>query len=261
MWPIVEGKVSCAQGLGVVTGPDCDTLYLTDLFTYRKVDGLTGKITTISRMHSATPPHIHYPFTFSVDEQSVMLTSWFTGTVQEIDRLKNKTKKTLTGFKAPSHAVKMDDGSLLVAEISTGNLIKVTDNGQTIVAKGFAAPTYIAIGRNKVAYATEYVTGNVVRVDLETGRKKTIAQLDRPEGMAISGNGKLIVVETDTGQLVKIDPFTGTVRPLVINLAVGFPAYPGGPPPPFIAGVAISRTGAIYVSGDLENVIYKILLK
>ena len=48
----------------------------------------------------------------------------------------------------------------------------------------------------------------------------------------------------------------------VINLAVGFPGFfEGGPSPGFLTGVAASESGAIYVTGDLENVIYKITTK
>jgi DNA-binding beta-propeller fold protein YncE len=79
-----------------------------------------------------------------------------------------------------------------------------------------------------------------------------------PEGIAVFPNGKLAVVETGTRQLLKIDPASGAMAPLVINLPVGFPSYPGGLPPYLITGVAISESGSIYVTGDMENVLYKI---
>jgi DNA-binding beta-propeller fold protein YncE len=79
-----------------------------------------------------------------------------------------------------------------------------------------------------------------------------------PEGIAVFPDGKLAVVETGTRQLLKVDPVSGVMTPMVINLPVGFPAYPGGLPPYLITGVAISDSGNIYVTGDLENVLYKI---
>jgi len=258
---VVEGKLSCAQGVAVTTGADGDTLYLTDLFSYRKVDGFTGEVTTVTRMHTAGS-HLEYPFTVSVKDKSVILTSWFTGTVQEIDRLTNHSKRMLHGFKAPSHALMMDEGSFIVAEIATGNLLKVTGEegkDRVVIAKGLIVPTYLAPAGPDAVYVTEAMAGTVARIDLKSGEKKVVASgLKMPEGVSVHPDGKLVVVETGTRQLVEIDPVSGAITPLVINLAVGFPSYPGGPPPHFITGVAVSESGTIYVTGDLENVVYKI---
>jgi len=106
---------------------------------------------------------------------------------------------------------------------------------------------------------TEAMAGTVSRIDLSTGEKKVVASgLRMPEGIAVFPDGKLAVVETGTRQLLKIDPTSGAITPLVKNLAVGFPSYPGGLPPYLITGVAVSDSGTIYVTGDLENVLYKI---
>jgi hypothetical protein len=68
-----------------------------------------------------------------------------------------------------------------------------------------------------------------------------------------------VVVETGTAQLVQIDPVSGAITTLVNNLAVGYPL--GSPPPGLVTGVAVSDSGVIYVTGDIENVLYKIRLK
>ena len=118
--------------------------------------------------------------------------------------------------------------------------------------------TDIWLGPTRIVQ-TEAMAGTVSRIDLSTGEKKVIASgLRMPEGIAVFPDGKLAVVETGTRQLLKIDPAAGVMTPLVINLPVGFPSYPGGLPPYLITGVAISESGTIYVTGDLENVLYKI---
>jgi hypothetical protein len=58
---------------------------------------------------------------------------------------------------------------------------------------------------------------------------------------------------------VLIDPASGAIKPLAMGLAVGYP--PGGPPPGMLTGLAVSKAGAIYIAGDIENVIYKIMPK
>lgn len=82
-----------------------------------------------------------------------------------------------------------------------------------------------------------------------------------PEGISVFPDNKLAVVETGARRLLKIDPESGAIQPLVINLPVGFSSYPGGLPPYLITGVAISDLATIYVTGDLENVLYEIAPK
>ena len=258
---VVEGKLACAQGVAVSNDPTGDTLYLANSFSYLKVDGFTGDTISGIRMHTEGK-HLEYPNTASVHGDSVLLTSWFTGTVQEIDRKTDETKRMPHGFKAPSHALLMDDGSIIVAEIGTGSLLKITDQEgkeRTVVAKDLIVPIYLAPAGPDGVYVTEAMAGTVSRIDLRNGEKKVVASgLMMPEGIAVFPNGKLAVVETGTRQLLKIDPASGAMTPLVINLPVGFPSYPGGLPPYLITGVAISESGSIYVTGDMENVLYKI---
>lgn len=258
---IVEGKLACAQGVAVSSDPSGDTLYLASSFSYLKMDGFSGDTISGIRMHTAGK-HLEYPNTASVHGDSVLLTSWFTGVVQEIDRKTDKTKRMPHGFKAPSHALMMDDGSIIVAEIGTGSLVKVIDpegKERAVVAKDLITPIYLAPAGPNAVYVTEAMAGIISRVDLSTGEKKVVASgLRMPEGIAVFPDGKLAVVEAGTRQLLKLDPASGMATPLVINLAVGFPSYPGGLPPYLITGVAVSDTGTIYVTGDIENVLYKI---
>ena len=258
---VVEGKLACAQGVAVSSDPTGDILYLANSFSYLKLDGFTGDTISGIRMHTAEK-HLEYPNTASVHGDSVLLTSWFTGTVQEIDRKTDETKRMPHGFKAPSHALLMDDGSIIVAEIGTGSLLKITDQEgkeRTVVAKDLIVPIYLAPAGPDGVYVTEAMAGTVSRINLSNGEKKVVASgLMMPEGIAVFPDGKLAVVETGTRQLLKIDPASGVIAPLVINLPVGFPSYPGGLPPYLITGVAISESGSIYVTGDLENVLYKI---
>lgn len=261
---IVEGKLACAGGVAVATGADGDTVYLTDVFSYKKVDGFTGEVTALKSSH-AEGSHIEYPITISLHDNSAILTSWFTGTVQEIDRLTNHSKRIIHGLAAPSHALMMDDGSLIVAEIATGNLLRVTgEEGKerAVIAKGLAVPSSLALAGNDAVFVTEVMTGTVARIDLNTGDKKIIASgLKMPEGVGVLPDGKLVVVESGTRQLVQIDPASGAITPMVLNLAVGFPTFPGGIPQGVLTGVAVSDSGAIYVTGDIENVLYKIMPK
>jgi DNA-binding beta-propeller fold protein YncE len=243
-----EGRLARAQGVAVTNDPNGDILYLANSFSYIKVDGLSGETISDIRMFTAGK-QLEYPNTVSIHGDSVLLTSWFSGTVQEIDRKTDETKRMLHGLKAPGYALLMDDGSIIVAEIGTGSLLKIIDQegkNRTVIAKDLIVPIYLAPAGPDGVYVTEAMAGTVSRIDLRNGEKKVIAAgLKMPEGISVFPDSKLAVVETGTRRLLKINPESGAIHPLVTNLPVGFPPYPGGLPPYMITGVAISESGTI----------------
>ena len=80
-----------------------------DVFGLREVNPNPGDVLDVFRMHSATA-EMECPFAVGVSTQQFALASWFTGTVQLIDRA---TVETIHGLKAPFHALPMEDGSVL----------------------------------------------------------------------------------------------------------------------------------------------------
>ena len=59
-------------------------------------------------------------------------------------------------------------------------------------------------------------------------------------------------------RVVAIDPATGAKTVIASNLDIGLPPYPGGPPALVPTGVAVGRSGAVYVSSDIRNALYKL---
>lgn len=257
---VVEGALSCATGVAVASGEDGDTLYVVDIFSYKKVDGFTGGVTMLMSS-SAEGSDIAYSSNISVNKDKVLLIG-STG-VQVKDRTANRTEKMIGGLRGPGHALMMDDGSILVTEMATGKLLKVVGDSAekaTVVAEKLVTPGYLAWAGEDAVYVTEVMAGVVSRIELATGQEKVIASgLRTPKGMGVMPDGKLAVVEAGTRQVVLIDPASGAIKPVATGLAVGYP--PGGPPPGRLTGLAVSKSGAIYVAGDIENVIYKIMPK
>lgn len=80
-----------------------------------------------------------------------------------------------------------------------------------------------------------------------------------PEGLALDLDGSLLVVEAGAGRLSRIDLTTGVVSVLADGLELGALAIPGGTPPTFqFIGVTVGPSGAIYFTGDVTNVLYRI---
>jgi DNA-binding beta-propeller fold protein YncE len=159
------------------------------------------------------------------------------------------------------------DGSYLVAEELPSRLLKVSSDGKTreVIASGLSLPAGLALAGKDEVYLTEAKAGNVEKINISTGVKKVVASgLIWPEGIAVQPDGKILVVEVGLKRLIEIDPDTGAIKPLVKDLAVGAKLHPdlmAKFPAGWLSDVEISDSGDIYVSGDLENVIYKIMRK
>ena len=122
---VIIGKLALPGGIGVVSEGGKDTIYIADVFAYRTVDGTTGEVSEPARMY-ADGVTLEYPMSATAKGDDVMLSSWFTGTVQVIDRKTGKTKEMLHDFKAPHDAIRLGDGSILVNELGSKSLLRVS---------------------------------------------------------------------------------------------------------------------------------------
>ncbi|MFK4572736.1 sugar lactone lactonase YvrE [Bradyrhizobium ottawaense] len=95
---IIIGKLALPGGIGVTSENGKDTIHLADVFAYRTVDGATGEVTEKARMHAAGTT-LEYPMSATAKGNDVVLSSWFTGTVQVIDAKTGATRDLLHGFK------------------------------------------------------------------------------------------------------------------------------------------------------------------
>src|SRR5262249_39059156 len=155
----------------------------------------------------------------------------------------------------------MSDGALYVAEGGSGNLVKVSADGKTrsIVAKELRGPVTLAQGRGNLVYVTEISAGAVSQIDVVTGARRVVADgLAGPEGVDLGPDGLLYVAEVGQKRVVTIDPASGAKTVIASNLDIGLPSYPGGPPALVPTGVAVSRNGTVYVSGDSRNALYRL---
>lgn len=260
---VIIGKLALPGGIGVVTDSGKDTIYVADVFAYRTVDGATGEVSEVSRMH-ADGVVLEYPMSATAKGDTVVLSSWFTGTVQLIDRRTGKTIEMLHDFKAPHDAIRLGDGSLLVNELGTKSLVRASDHGKDrkTVAGDLAGPIGLVEGSGGAIYLTEAYGGLLSKIDLASGAKTVIAKdLKMPEGLALTPAGKLVVAEVGAKRLIEIDPQSGAVTEIAANLPIGLPAAPGVLPSDIPTGVGVGATGTIYLSSDIENAIYKLTKK
>jgi len=260
---VIIGKLALPGGIGVVSDAGKDTIYVADVFAYRTVDGATGEISEPARMH-ADGVTLEYPMSATASGDDVLLSSWFTGTVQLIDRKTGKTKEMLHGFKAPHDAIKLGDGSILVNELGSKSLVRASgehSKDRTALLGGLEGPVGMTAGPGGTVYLTEAFAGQISKVG-PNGEKTVIAKdLKGPEGIALAPDGKLIVAEVGAKRIIQIDPANGAVTEIAASLPIGLPAAPGGLPSNIPTGVGVGATGVIYFSSDVENAIYKVVRK
>jgi sugar lactone lactonase YvrE len=253
---LTRGALAVPSGVKVSGG----TLWVADIFSHRKVDLASGAVSDVMRMHGDGVV-MEYPFAVGVSADRVVLASWFTGTVQVLDRATNKTLVMSHGWKAPYDAVPMADVSVLVAEIATGTVTRASGaelGTKAVVASGLAGPVQMTLGRDGMLYVTE-AAGNLVKINLADGSKSVVASgLALPEGVAQTPWGTFIVAEAAAARLVEIDPATNTRRTVAENLPIGRAGSPGFPPPNIATGVDVGADGTIYFSANKNNAIYRV---
>ena len=251
---LTSGKLAVPGGMKL----EGDTLWVADLFAFRQVNVRSGDVKDVFRMQASD---MEYPFSVGVSAKQFALTSWFTGTVQVVDRATLKTSTMIHGLKAPMDALFMDDGSVAFNEIATGSITRASGKDfidRKTITQDLAGPVQMTMGRDGAIYVTE-AAGNLVRVNLADGSKTVVAdKLALPEGVAQTPWGSFIVAETAARRLVEINPNDGTRRTVAENLPIGLEAGPGLPPPYVPTGVAVGADGIIYMSADRNNAIYRI---
>jgi streptogramin lyase len=251
---LTGGKLAVPAGMKI----DGNDLWVADIFSFRKVDARSGGVTDIFRMQSSD---MEYPFAVGVSPTHFALTSWFTGSVQLVDRKTLKTSAMIHGLKAPMDAIPMPDGSVIYVELATGGITRASGDkfaNKKVIAQGLAGPVQMVIGKDGALYVTE-AAGKLIRVNISDGSRTTVAEgLALPEGLAQTPWGSFIVAETAARRLTEIDPANGSRRTVAENLPIGLPAGPGMPPPYVVTGVAVGGDGTIYVTADRNNGLYRI---
>jgi sugar lactone lactonase YvrE len=252
---VVKGHLACPQGIAVWNSPQGDILFVADNFAYKRVDGFTGQVSESTKGGA-------FPNAASITGEKVMMSGWFRNVVEVFDAKNDDLLYTIPNFKTPLGMLMLEDNSILVSEAGTNSIVRVFDQKgekRKVVASELALPVYLAPAGKNAVYVSEFLAGRVTRIDVTTGEKRVIASgLRNPKGIAVQADGTLLVVNVGTRELVRIDPKTGRISPFVHDLPVGLFVPEGFMPAFTLSGVAVSKSGNIYVTSDIDNVIYKI---
>jgi sugar lactone lactonase YvrE len=267
-----DGEVRMVSGGGMISpggvaalprGRDNESVFVADLFSLREFDAQTGRQRSIERGFTGHGQLITPVFTVAPDGNRLLLSSSFGGTVQLWDPAAHVVVATYTGFDMPLNAIRFQ-GGLIVAEGGSGSVIRVrgADPAERVtLATGLGVPAGLAATDDDL-WASDWATGRVLQLVADgqpLAQPRVVAQrLAAPEGLAAAPDRSLLVVESGAGRLSRIDLATGRVSTVSDRLALGARGIPGLVPTWIFNGVAVGPSGAIYVSGDKADVLYRL---
>jgi sugar lactone lactonase YvrE len=259
---ISPGGMVAPGGLALLGPAGAEALYVADVFTMRVFDRVGGEqIDQIIPFSGQTPQTT--PTNVAADGANLVVSSWFGNAVQ-VWGPSGQVLESYGDFAAPNAALRFE-GDLVVAEAGFGpgaaRVVRQTAAGRVVLAEGIGLPAGLAASGGDLWFS-DWSAGAIYQIvddgALLPSPALVASGLDRPEGLAVALDGALLVVESGAGRLSRVDLATGAVNALAKGLATGLPAITGLPASYILSGVVQDAAGAIYVSGDLDNVIYRL---
>jgi sugar lactone lactonase YvrE len=266
-----DGAVRMVSGGGMILpggvaalprGRDGESVFVADLFSLRELDARTGNQRDIERGFVGFSPLLSPVFTVAPDGGNLLLSSAFGGAVQVWDPVAHAPVATYTGFAGPLNAIRFQ-GDLIVAE-QGGSVVRAQGANpaeRATLAAGLGVPAGLAATDDDL-WVGEWASGRILQLVADgqpLAPPRVVAMsLSAPEGLAVAPDGSLLVVESGAGRLVRIELVTGRISTVAEGLALGAQGIPGLLPTWSFNGVAVGRSGAVYVSGDKANVLYRL---
>jgi len=257
---VSKGGMTVPQGVAILPGPDGPAVLVADMMTVRQFNGTTGDA---QKVYRSSDDGISTVSTLAADGDNIVLSSWFSNLVQVWNPATDKVLETYDDFAVPLNAIRFQ-GDLVVAELGTGSIVQVSATNpteRTILAENLAVPVGLAAGEGNL-WTGDWAAGTVWQIAANGSPLAEPIQvasgLSFPEGLAVTADGNLLVVETGVGRLSAINLETGKVSTVADGLELGAPGPEGMPPTWCFNGVAVDPMGTIYVTSDKTNVLYRL---
>lgn len=260
MLALSPGGLSMPAG---ITSSGNGTLVVAASQSLRSYDAQTGAQLTVQHASIGDPTTVATPLTVSAYGEQLLVSSWFSNTVQVWDPQSRTIRVTYRDFAVPLNAVASGD-DVVVAELATHRVVRrhVGSMDKEILMAGIPVPSGMAVADGSL-YVADWLSGNIYQLMAGGFVLATphvvVGGLQRPEGMALDAQGRLLVVEVGSRRLLRIDPQYPQVEVLAEGLAVGLQAVPGYPPSWLLSSVAADSCGRITVTQDLNNSLLRVV--
>ena len=254
-----QGGLASPGGLAILGESTNETLYVADGLSLMAINTTTNEQEVVLR--SVASDGHPGAVTVSTFGPNLLISSWFDSSVNIWDPIKNEMVLTLGDFPLPVNAIAFQ-GKLIVAESYTKSIYRLQDGAAPeVLISNMGAPAGLLATESDLLISDQ-INGTILKI-IEDGitleEPLIIAQnLDAPEGMAFSADGKLLVVEAGAKRLSAIDLSSGQKEIIANDLQLGLEGMGPLVPSSYIFNdVVVDATGSIYVSGDMDNVVYR----
>ena len=177
---------------------DGESIFVANTWLLHEYDAATGKL---RRKVDNLGPN-----TVALDGENLVLSSWFSNAVWVWNPQTQKVLEEYYDFNMPLNAVRFQ-GDLVVAELGTSSVVRASaadPTQRTTLAKDLGVPAGLVASKGEL-WVSDRATGKVWQLaaggKVLAEPKLTASGLDRPEGMALTPDGRLLVAETGTGRL------------------------------------------------------------
>lgn len=247
--PVSPGGLAGPLGLAVLGSGKGETVYAADIFRLFGIDGRTGRTSLEVEASITGGGGLALPMTAGAYGSDLVLSSWFGAAIQVYDPVSGQVEAHCPDPAAPLNAIGFGD-DIIVSELGTGSVVTLDETCARTTVTSLPVPTGLATDGEDL-WVADWALGTVFQIadDGEFIAPTPVASgLAGPEGLAVSPDGGLLVVETFLHRVSRVDLGTGAVTPLVEGLALGEPGPPTMPPTWTFDGIAVRPSGAVYVS-------------
>ncbi|MCA0933285.1 hypothetical protein LCM02_12555 [Lutimonas saemankumensis] len=263
---ISGGGMIGPQGVAVLSGKNNkDAIFVGDLFRMRNFNGRTGKEEEVFKGYLVPETDkLTMPFSVQPDGNNLVVTSWFSGLVQSWSPKTNDVSEEYQ-MVFPIDAARVN-GEIAVSDLGLGGVVWANSKNPILPIDGSSvfAPGGLATDGVKL-WVADWGSGIVWEINFNGNTPNTpepvATNLKFPEGLAFEKEGSLVVVETGTSSLLRIDLEKDpgdNVTTIVDGLELSGPSLPNSIPTWWFDGVAVGPSGDIYVTGGGANVLYRI---
>ena len=256
-----RGGLIGPAGVAVLERPDGGaSLFVGDIFRLWEYDAATGEALGFAMGH-LIGEGLPAPNGLSSDGDRLVVASTLAAAVQVYDPWAAEALEQ-HAFGYANHAVRLG-GDLAVIDLLAGGVVWASSRALILAIdeQSVWLPAALATDGERL-WVSDWATGIVWQLGFEDGAALPAVavafDLANPEGLALDGAGGLLVVEVGAQRLSRVDLASGAVEAIASGLEVGLPSMGSLPPTNTISGVAVDAAGAIYVTGDLGNVVYRI---
>jgi len=264
---LLPGGLIMPSAPAVIARPDGESLWVPNMLGMREYDTATGALRSTLRYMFMPPPAFGGASTAAAAGDTLVTAMFFPApAVQVLDAATGAVVEDYRDFTMPINALQFQ-GDLVVVELGTAageaKVTRAGAGGRTTLADA-SMNIFVPVGLAATGddlWVSDWASGMVwqlVADGVQLAPPRPVATgLSGPEGLAVDLDGTLLVVEASAQRLSRIDPATGAVRAVASGLALGMAGFGIMPPFGFVNGVAVGRDGALYVTAELANAVYR----